>query len=81
MRRRITMLIVAAMLALSMTFGGVAFAKVGCTETFEKGQTTETGVKGSHGTTDSHQGAPHSSGKDRGGGPCKATGSDQTNTC
>jgi hypothetical protein len=38
MRKRITLLIAALMLALSMSFGGVAFAKQATT--FERGQTT-----------------------------------------
>jgi hypothetical protein len=53
MRRRITMLVMAAMLALSMTFGGVAFAKQatsferGCT-TVHKGNSTNSQVDSQH---------------------------------
>jgi hypothetical protein len=81
MRRRITMLVMAALLALTMALGGAgaAFAKVGFTTDFERVQTTETCVKGSHGPTATHQRAPDGSVKDRGGGDCKVTGS--THTC
>ena len=73
---------VAAPLALaSLASPFAAEAKRGCETTFFRGETIVTCTKGSHGSTDTHKGAPHSSGKDLGGGPCKATGSEQTNTC
>ena len=79
MKRIIMMLTVAAMLvvALSVT-APMAFAKNTETCDFDKGKTTCTTVHGSHGSTDTHQGSPDSNGKDRGGGPCKVTGSDHT---
>jgi hypothetical protein len=75
-----------ALAALALVLATVAsppatLAKRGTECTFEKGTTTCTTTKGSHGETDSHHGSPKSSGKDLGGGPCKKTGSSKTNTC
>jgi hypothetical protein len=69
---------VAAALALP---GGTAVAKNTSSCTFEQGTTTCTTTQGSHGSTETHHGNVGSSGANTGGGPCKSTGSEQTNTC
>ena len=82
MKRILMMLALAAMLVVALTvMAPTSFAKNGCTTSFVKGETVTTCTQGSHGSTDSHQGSPGSNGRDNGGGPCKNTGSDQTNTC
>jgi hypothetical protein len=81
MRKRIQMLIMAALLALtlSLTAALPAFAvNSGPTCTFEKGTTTCTTIHGSHGSTDTHNGQVGSNGKDTGGGSGKVTESDHT---
>ena len=80
MRKRISLLIAALMLALTMSFGAGAALAVnsGPTCTFEKGTTTCTTIHGSHGSTDTHNGQVGSSGKDTGGGSGKVTGSGHT---
>jgi hypothetical protein len=78
MIRRITSLVAVAILVLALAVGP-AFAKNTSSCEFERGTTTCTTVHGSMGSTDTHQGQVNSSGKDRGGGECKVTGS--THTC
>ena len=46
MRKRITLLITALMLALSMSFGGVAFAKITTTQTNGGGNTPNGNANG-----------------------------------
>jgi len=75
-----------ALTGATMVAPSPALAKNGCTTTFEKGKTTTTCAKGSHGTTVSHHGSPKSKGSVEGNQPkqqgkCKKTGSSQTNTC
>ena len=61
MRKRITLLVTALMMALTMSFGGVAFAKQA--QTFEKGKTTtHQGNSTNSPVVECHHGAPHSSG-------------------
>ena len=61
MRKRITLLVTALMLALSMSFGGVAFAKQATT--FERGQTTtHQGNSENSPVVSCHHGAPGSNG-------------------
>jgi hypothetical protein len=76
------MLTVAALLVAGLMLSAVpGFAKVECTTTFEKGVETTTCVQGSHGTETSQHGKGQGSGEFIGTEPCKATGSEQTNTC
>jgi hypothetical protein len=63
MRKRITLLIAALMLALSMSFGGVAFAKQA--QVFSGGQTTtHQGNSPNSPVVDCHHGSPNSNGSD-----------------
>ena len=63
MRKRISLLIAALMLALTMSFGGVAFAKQATT--FEKGKTeTHQGNSENSPVVSCHHGAPGSSGSE-----------------
>jgi hypothetical protein len=63
MRKRITLLLSALMLALSMSFGGVAFAKQA--QNFERGQTTtHQGNSTNSPVVDCHHGSPNSNGSD-----------------
>jgi hypothetical protein len=63
MRKRITLLITALMLALSMSFGGVAFAKQA--QNFEQGQTTtHQGNSTNSPVVSCHHGSPNSNGSD-----------------
>ena len=81
MRKRIQTLIMAALLALTLSLGAAlpAFAvNSGPSCTFEKGTTTCTTIHGSHGSTETHNGQVGSSGKDTGGGSGKVTGSGHT---
>ena len=55
-----------------------ALAKKGSSCSFEKGTTTCTTTKGSHGSFSSHHGSTGSKGKNTGGGTCKVTGRDHT---
>jgi hypothetical protein len=78
MRKRITLLVTALVMALMMALGGMAFAVNSSSCTFEKGTTTCTTIHGSHGSTDTHNGQVGSNGKDTGGSTGKVTGSDHT---
>jgi hypothetical protein len=80
-RFTVRLLLVAAVAAAMAIPGSPVAAKNTSSCTFEQGTTTCTTVQGSHGSTDTHHGNTDSSGVDTGGGPCKATGSEQTNTC
>jgi hypothetical protein len=63
MRKRISLLIAALALALTMSFGGVAFAKQA--QTFEKGKTeTHQGNSTNSPVVDCHHGSPGSNGSD-----------------
>ena len=79
MRKRITLLATALVMALMMSLGGMAFAvNSGPDCTFSKGTTTCTTIHGSHGSTDTHNGQVGSNGKDTGGSTGKVTGSEHT---
>jgi hypothetical protein len=61
MRKRVTLLIAALMMALTMSFGGVAFAKQATT--FSKGETTtHQGNSTNSPVVSCHHGAPGSNG-------------------
>ena len=80
MRKRITLLATALVMALMMSLGGMAFAVNSGPDdcTFSKGTTTCTTIHGSHGSTDTHNGQVGSNGKDTGSNSGKVTGSDHT---
>ena len=79
MRKLLVIAITAGSLALFPIVSPTpALAKKGSTCTFERGTTTCTMTKGSHGTFDSHHGSIGSNGKNTGGGSCKVTGRDHT---
>jgi len=74
MRKRITMLITAAIMAMTMAFSAVpafAVSPNGTTESFDNGICTTTTTKGANVTTTTHQGECNSSGEERGGGSGK----------
>jgi hypothetical protein len=80
MRRRSRKFAAASMIVASLALAGSSTA-LGVNSSscvFEKGTTVCTETHGSHGSTDTHQGNVESSGKDRGGGDCKVTGSSHT---
>jgi hypothetical protein len=83
MKKALSRIILSGLFVTGMTFGAasVASAKNSSTCEFERGTTTCTTIHGSHGSTDEHHGQIGSNGLDTGGGPCKATGSTETNTC
>ena len=83
MKKALSRIILSGVFVTGMTFGmaGVASAKNTSSCDFYQGTTTCTTTHGSHGSTDEHHGQIDSNGLDLGGGPCKATGSTQTDTC
>ena len=62
MRKRITLLIAALMLALSMSFGGVAFAGGSGGHSFHGCKHGSQGKKASHGKCHHHNGGNHNGG-------------------
>ena len=61
MRKRVTLLVMAFVMALMMSFGGMAFAKQA--QTFEKGQTTtHQGNSENSPVVSCHHGSPGSNG-------------------
>jgi hypothetical protein len=83
MKKALSRIILSGVFVTGMTFGvaGVASAKNTSSCDFYRGTTTCTTIHGSHGSTDEHHGQTNSNGEHTGGGPCKATGSTQTDTC
>ena len=71
--------------ALTVAFAFASVTGAGATNSTEcsffKGTTLCTIIHGSHGSTDSHRGAPNSNGDQKQSSTCKKTGSGQTNTC
>jgi hypothetical protein len=65
MKKRITVLLAALMLALSMSFGGVAFASGG--HSFHGCKHGSQGKKASHGKCHHHNGGHHNGGGNNGG--------------
>ena len=78
MRKRISLLIAALSLALTLSVGGAAFAVNTTSSDFERGTCTEETIHGSHGTFETHHGQCESSGKETGSGSGKVTGSSHT---
>jgi hypothetical protein len=66
MKKRITVLLAALMLALSMSFGGVAFASGG--HSFHGCKHGSQGKHSSHGKCHHHDGGHHNGGGGGGGG-------------
>ena len=66
MRKRVTLLVAALMMALTMSFGAVGTAFAAKTSTFEKGTCTVKAGQGQGGgeTKDLHHGQCHSQGAD-----------------
>jgi hypothetical protein len=74
-----------AAVSLTVAFAFASVTGAGATNssscTFFQGTTICTIIHGSHGSTDSHRGAPNSNGDQKQSSTCKKTGSQQTDTC